>query len=118
MKKTILVVDDEKNTRDGLFRALERRYRVLLADSAEKALRTLEEEEVDVLLSDIRMPGMDGITLMQRARARIPQPVCILMTAYGNVETAVEAMKLGAYDFLTKPIHLDRLDLLLQRAIG
>jgi two-component system response regulator AtoC len=118
MKKTVLIVDDEKNTREGLFRALSGRHRVLLADSAERALEILGGETVDVLLSDIRMPGMDGITLMQRARARTPQPVCILMTAYGNVETAVEAMKLGAYDFLTKPISLDRLDLLMQRALG
>jgi len=118
MKKTVLIVDDEKNTREGLSRALSPKHRVLLADSAEKALKMLEEDTVDVLLSDIRMPGMDGITLMQRARERTPQPVCILMTAYGNVETAVEAMKLGAYDFLTKPIHLDRLELLMQRALG
>jgi two-component system, NtrC family, response regulator AtoC len=63
------------------------------------------------------MPGMDGLTLMQRALARTPQPVCILLTAYGSIESAVEAMKRGAYDFLTKPVHLDRLDLLLQRAL-
>lgn len=119
MKKqpVILVVDDEKNTRDGLARALGRNYDVRLADSAARALRVLDEQPVDVLLSDIRMPGEDGLALMQRALARTPAPVCILLTAYGSIETAVDAMKRGAYDFLTKPVSLDRLELLLQRAL-
>ncbi len=119
MKKRplILVVDDEKNTREGLARALRRNYDVVLAEQGARALELLAENSVDVMLSDVRMPGMDGLTLMQRALARTPPPVCILLTAYGNVETAVEAMKRGAYDFLTKPVHLDRLDLLLQRAL-
>jgi DNA-binding NtrC family response regulator len=116
-RPTILIVDDEKNTRDGLERALQRRYRILTADNGSRALEVLDREPVDVLLSDIRMPGMDGLTLIQRALAREAQPVCILLTAYGSVETAVEAMKAGAYDFLTKPVNLDRLDLLLQRAL-
>jgi len=116
-KPVILIVDDEKNTRDGLARALRRYYEVLLAENGQRALRLLEEHTVDLILSDIRMPGMDGMTLMQRALARTPQPVCILLTAYGNIETAVEAMKRGAYDFLTKPVNLDRLELLLKRAL-
>lgn len=119
MKKqpVILIVDDEKNTRDGLARALGRNYDVRLADSAARALQVLDERPVDVLLSDIRMPGEDGLALMQRALARTPAPVCILLTAYGSIETAVDAMKRGAYDFLTKPVSLDRLELLLQRAL-
>lgn len=116
-KPLILVVDDEKNTRDGLARALRRSYDVLLAENGQRALELLDGNTVDVMLSDVRMPGLDGLTLMQRALARSPQPVCILLTAYGTVETAVEAMKRGAYDFLTKPVNLDRLDLLVQRAI-
>ena len=116
-KPVILVVDDEKNTREGLARALRRNYEVFLAESGPSAMAVLAEHTVDVMLSDVRMPGMDGLTLMQRALARTPAPVCILLTAYGNIETAVEAMKRGAYDFLTKPVHLDRLDLLLQRAL-
>jgi DNA-binding NtrC family response regulator len=116
-KPTILIVDDEKNTREGLARALDRAYTVLLADGGSRALDLLATNNVDVMLSDVRMPGMDGLTLIQRARTRTPQPVCILLTAYGTIETAVEAMKRGAYDFLTKPVNLDRLDLLLQRAL-
>ena len=110
-KPLILVVDDEKNTRDGLARALRRSYDVLLAENGQRAMDLLADNSVDVMLSDVRMPGIDGLTLMQRALARTPQPVCILLTAYGTVETAVEAMKRGAYDFLTKPVNLDRLDL-------
>jgi DNA-binding NtrC family response regulator len=118
MKPTVLLVDDERNTREGLARALRRKYRILLADSAMAALEVLQEEEPDAVLTDLRMPGMDGMTLVRRILAREPRPVCILLTAYGNVETAVEAMKNGAYDFLTKPVNLDRLEVVLQRAIA
>lgn len=116
-RPVVLVVDDEKNTRDGLERALRGAYDVLSAEDAARALALLETRRVDIVLSDVRMPGMDGLTLIQRIRARTPQPVCILLTAYGSIETAVEAMKRGAYDFLTKPLNLDRLELLLQRAL-
>ena len=116
-KPMILIVDDEKNTRDGLARALNRNYDILIAEHGQRALDLLAENAVDVMLSDVRMPGIDGLTIMQRALARTPSPVCILLTAYGTVETAVEAMKHGAYDFLTKPVNLDRLDLLVQRAL-
>jgi len=116
-KHTVLIVDDEKNTREGLARALQRKYTVLLADNGQTALDLLDHHHVDILLSDIRMPGMDGMTLIRRALTRSPQPVCILLTAYGSIETAVEAMKAGAYDFLPKPVNLDKLDLLMERAL-
>jgi len=116
-KPSILIVDDEKSTRDGLERALKNTYSVFLAENAERALRILGESDIDVLMTDVRMPGMDGLTLLQRALGRNPMLVCILLTAYGNVETAVEAMKLGAYDFLMKPVNLDHLDLVLKRAL-
>ena len=116
-KPKILIVDDDKNTRDGLQRALRRNYRVSIAESGDKALEILSGGGVDVLLSDVRMPGMDGITLVQRALAYHPHLVAILLTAYGNVELAVDAMKAGAYDFLMKPVNLDHLDLLLNRAL-
>ncbi len=113
----VLIVDDDRNTRDGLTRALQRVYKILTAESGERAMAILDEQPVDILLSDVRMPGMDGLTLLQRATARQPGMVGILLTAYGNVETAVEAMKHGAYDFLMKPVNLDHLEILLQRAI-
>ena len=116
-KVVVLVVDDDKNTRDGLERALRREYEVLTAESAERALAIMGDSQVDILLSDVRMPGMDGLVLLQRALAGNPRLICILLTAYGNVETAVEAMKRGAYDFLAKPVNLDHLDLLLKRAL-
>ena len=117
-KPVILVVDDDKNTRDGLQRALQRHYAVKTAESAEAALAILGgEAPVDVMLSDLRMPGTDGLGLLRRVNAQHPQTVCILLTAYGSVETAVEAMKQGAYDFLTKPINLDHLDMLVARAL-
>jgi DNA-binding NtrC family response regulator len=117
-KPVILVVDDDKNTRDGLQRALQRHYDVKTAESADAALAILDATpEVDVMLSDLRMPGTDGLGLLRRVNAQHPQTVSILLTAYGSVETAVEAMKQGAYDFLTKPINLDHLDMLVARAI-
>jgi two-component system, NtrC family, response regulator AtoC len=116
-KPVILIVDDEKNSREGLGRALGRHHQVLLAESGSKALELLDAHHVDVVLSDVRMPGMDGLALLQRALARSPPPVCIMLTAYGSIELAVEAMKRGAYDFMTKPINLDRLDLVLRRAL-
>ncbi len=117
MKPVVLIVDDEKNSRDGLARALRRAYDIRVAESGAAALKILSEESVDVMLSDLRMPVMDGMTLMQRALAGSPELICILLTAYGNMETAVEAMRHGATDFLTKPVNLGELELVLQRVL-
>ena len=116
-KPVVLIAEDEKNTREGLARALRQHYDVILAEHGQRALQILQEKSVDIVLSDIRMPGMDGMTLMKRALARTPKPLFILITAYGSIETAVEAMKHGAYDFLTKPVNLGRLEILLKRAL-
>ena len=117
-RPVILIVDDEKNTREGLARALRDEYAVAQAENGQRALEWLEMHSADVVLSDLRMPGMDGMTLLSRLLGRDPRPVLILLTAYGSIETAVEAMKRGAYDFLTKPVNLDRLELLLKRALS
>ncbi|MCB1102079.1 MAG: sigma-54-dependent Fis family transcriptional regulator, partial [Kiritimatiellae bacterium] len=116
-KPVILIVDDEKNAREGLARALRRTYEVKLAENGLAALEVLTETAVDVMLSDVRMPGMDGLTLLQRVLALPQPPICIMLTAYGSIELAVDAIKRGAFDFLTKPIHLDHLDHLLKRAL-
>ncbi len=116
-KPSILIVDDEKSTREGLARAMRRNYEVHLAEDGARALNMLAERDMDVVLTDLRMPGIDGISLIQRILARTPQPVCILLTAYGSIETAVEAIKRGAADFLTKPVDLDELDVRIQRAV-
>lgn len=117
-KPSILVVDDEKNTRDGLQLALADSYYVATAENGRRALEWLEGHPADVVLTDLRMPGMDGLELLARLLEREPRPVVIMLTAYGNIETAVEAMKHGAYDFLPKPVNLDRLELLLERALA
>ena len=119
MKKraSLLVVDDEKSTRDGLVRALQRQYDIQVASDGAQALHVLDEQEIDVVLSDLRMPGMDGLTLIQRILARPSSPACILLTAYGSIDTAVEAIKRGASDFLTKPVNLDELEIRIQSAL-
>ncbi|MGD9612041.1 MAG: sigma-54-dependent transcriptional regulator [Kiritimatiellia bacterium] len=117
-RPVILIVDDEKNTREGLVRALRGEYAVAEAENGQRALEWLETHSADVVLSDLRMPGVDGLALLSRLLGREPKPTVILLTAYGSVETAVEAMKRGAYDFLAKPVNLDRLDLLLRRALA
>ena len=116
-RPVILIVDDEKNTREGLARALRGDYEVAEAENGLRALEWLDGHTADVVLSDLRMPGLDGMGLQARLLARDPRPVLILLTAYGSIETAVEAMKRGAYDFLAKPVNLDRLELLLKRAL-
>ena len=116
-RPTILIVDDDRPQRDGLQRALADRYDVLVADEAQKASSILEAQPVDVLLTDLRMPGDDGLKLLRRAGSLSNPPVSIMMTAYGSIENAVEAMKAGAYHYVTKPVNLDELDLIIGRAL-
>src|SRR2546430_861704 len=114
---TILIVDDEKHTRDGLRRLLEAEYDVYVAADISGAMNVLEREQIDVLLTDLRLGGEDGMTLIDRALKMPRAPVCIMMTAYGSIDVAVEAMKRGAYDFVTKPLNLDKVELLIARAV-
>lgn len=117
MPATVLIVDDEKNTREGLGLALEEGYDVYTASSAEEAFNLMEAETFDVILTDLRMAGKSGLTVIDKAIKLPNQPICIMMTAYGNVETAVEAMRRGAFDFVTKPVSLEKLDMLVKRAL-
>src|SRR5438270_4752155 len=114
---TILIVDDEKHTRDGLRRLLEDDYDTYVAEDIRGAMDVLEREQIDVLITDLRLGGDDGMTLIERALKLPHPPICIMMTAYGSVDTAVEAMKRGAYDFVTKPLNLDKVELLIARAL-
>src|SRR6201981_1387269 len=114
---TVLIVDDEKHTRDGLRRLLENDYDVYVAADIAGAMDVLEREQVDVLLTDLRLGGEDGMTLIDRALKMPRPPICIMMTAYGSVDVAVEAMKRGAYDFVTKPLNLDKVEMLIARAV-
>src|SRR5919202_1503624 len=114
---TILIVDDEKHTRDGLRRLLDDKYDVYVASDIAGAMDVLEREQVDVLLTDLRLGSEDGMALIDRALKMPRPPICIMMTAYGSVDIAVEAMKRGAYDFVTKPLNLDKVELLIARAV-
>src|SRR6202045_1415551 len=114
---TILIVDDEKHTRDGLRSLLEDDYDVYVAEDIRGALDVLEREQVDLLLTDLRLGNEDGMTLIERALKMPHPPICIMMTAYGSVDTGVGAMKGGAYDFVTKPLNLDKVEILIARAL-
>ena len=118
-KPKILIVDDEAAIRTVMARALGGKYECLTAADGAEALKILKAEpEVKLMLSDVRMPGMDGVELLKKAKALRPGLFSILLTAYGTVELAVEAMKDGADDFLTKPItDLDQLERRVERAL-
>ncbi|MDR3458903.1 MAG: sigma-54 dependent transcriptional regulator [Verrucomicrobiae bacterium] len=118
MKPTLLIVDDEKTTREGLRAALEERYDVYIAEDAQAAMGLLESENFDVLLTDFRLPNEDGMKLIARAKSLAKPPVCILMTAYGSEELAVNAMKQGADDYIAKGrLQIDELELRIARAL-
>src|SRR5580698_9432661 len=118
MKPTLLIVDDEKTTRDGLRAALEERYDVYVAEDARAAANLLEAENFDVMITDFRLPGEDGLKLIARAKSLAKPPICILMTAYGSEELAVDAMKRGADDYIAKGrLQIDELEMRIARAL-
>jgi len=118
MTPSLLIVDDEKTQREGLRAALEDRYDVYLAEDAKTATELLEREHFDVLLTDFRLPGEDGMKLIARAKSLSKPPICILMTAYGSEEVAVEAMKRGADDYIAKGrMQIDELEMRIARAL-
>ena len=117
MQPTILIVDDEKHTRDGLRRLFDDDYDTYVAEDIAGAMSVLEREGIDVMITDLRLAGDDGMVLIERALKLPHPPICIMMTAYGSVDTAVEAMKRGAYDFVTKPLNLDKVEMLVARAL-
>jgi len=115
---TILIVDDEKTQREGLRAALEDRFEVYLAEDVKTATELLEREAFDVLLTDFRLPNEDGMKLIIRAKTLSKPPICILMTAYGSEELAVEAMKHGADDYIAKGrMQIDELEMRISRAL-
>jgi two-component system, NtrC family, response regulator AtoC len=118
MLGTILIVDDEKHTREGLRQSLEEEFDVYTASNIDEALNVLDADRVDLVLTDLRLGGEDGMALIEKVSQRARPPICILMTAYGSIATAVEAMRKGVYDFVTKPINLDELGMKIRRAIN
>ncbi|HXG37508.1 MAG TPA: sigma-54 dependent transcriptional regulator [Bacteroidota bacterium] len=116
--KTILVVDDEKSVRDSLKMILEyERYDVLFAENGEQALKAVQGSHLDVVLLDVKMAGMDGIEVLQRVREQKPELPVIMISGHGTIETAVEATKLGAFDFLPKPLDRDKLLVTIRNAL-
>lgn len=114
---SILVVDDEESVRDSLLNwFIEDGYRVECAENASKALKMVESESFDIILADIKMPGMDGLEMMRRIKQLKPDSVIIVMTAFATVDTAVKALKDGAYDYVTKPFDPDDLTHLIRNA--
>ena len=117
-KGRVIVIDDEVNAAAALETLLrEDGYEVSAANDARSGLALLERNEADVVLTDLKMPGMDGIELLGRIKEVRPETMVILMTAYGTVKTAVKAMKLGAEDYLGKPIDVEELEVILQKTL-
>ena len=115
---TVLIADDEEALRTGLKAALSHhKFKIITTEDGIKALSVLQNESIDLLISDIKMPKMDGLTLQTEALKIYPEMPVILLTAYGSVETAVEAMRKGAYDFLTKPVNIDKFEMVVLRAL-
>jgi DNA-binding NtrC family response regulator len=119
MKYNILIADDEKNIREGLGKALELEdYRVYLAADGDEAMTLIENKEIDLVIADLKMPGLSGEDLLKKVVSAYPTVPVIILTGHGTIESAVKAMRDGAYDFLTKPLNLERLSLLVKRALS
>jgi DNA-binding NtrC family response regulator len=116
-KISILIIDDEESVRDSLYNwFIDDGYDVACAESARKALSLLNEREFDIVLADIKMPGMDGMEMHRRIKALSSEPIVIIMTAFASVDTAVQALKDGAFDYVTKPFDPDDLSHLIRNA--
>jgi len=114
----ILVVEDEANIRSALVTMLEKLgYQVQGAGTGEEALVLLEHASIDLVLTDLRMPGLGGMEFLRRMKEKWPETEAVAMTAFGSIDTAVEAMRLGAYDYLTKPIDRDRFHIVVAKAL-
>ncbi|GAA5494100.1 DNA-binding transcriptional response regulator, NtrC family, contains REC, AAA-type ATPase, and a Fis-type DNA-binding domains [Rubritalea squalenifaciens DSM 18772] len=117
MEPTILIVDDEKSTRDGLRMALEDDFDCYVASDIREAMNILKSEKINLMLTDLRMGADSGMDLLDKALALPDPPIAIMMTAYGSVDTAVEAMHRGAWHFVTKPLNLDEVEMMIRRAL-
>ncbi len=114
--RTILVAEDNSSIREGISLALEEKgHRVFKASRGEEALRIAKEKDFDLLIADLRMPGLNGLELLKAVKEISPRTYVVVITAFGSVDTAVEAMKLGAYDYLQKPFPVEQVELLVER---
>jgi len=118
MRFTVLVVDDEKNIREGLGEYLGiDGYDVMLAEDGKQGVQKIDRGDIDLVITDLRMPGLSGSDLLKYAASHYPSIPVIVLTGHGTVEDAVDAMRNGAYDFITKPVNLDHLSILVKRAL-
>src|SRR4030067_2868365 len=119
MQSRILVVDDEKEIREFLSKALTRiaGFHVEVAEDGDDALKKIEQDKLDLILTDLKMPRMDGLKLITEIAKMKPEILTVLMTGHGTIDSALEAMKRGASDYLTKPINLDELVLRVQKVL-
>ena len=118
MKFKILIIDDEKNIREGLATALEMDgYNTVVAENGEKGLECVNKGDIDLVITDLRMPGISGEEVLQKITSEIPGLPVIVLTGHGSIDSAVSAMHSGAYDFLTKPLNLEHLSLVVKRAL-
>lgn len=119
MEFTILIVDDEKNIRTGLGKSLNMQgYTTILAENGSDAWNIINKEHVDLVISDLKMPNMSGEELLVKITSSYPTIPVIILTGHGTIESAVAAMRDGAFDFITKPVNLDRLEMLVKRAFS
>src|SRR5258707_12079708 len=117
-KKQVLIVDDEPNLRKILAAQLSRDgYDVLLAEDGEQGLSLLREHHIDLVVTDLKMPKIDGMTLLREALRESPNLPIVMITAHGTVDTAVEALKIGAFDYLTKPFDKDEVRQIVAKAL-
>lgn len=118
MNERILVIDDEERMRRILEMSLsEQGYKVYLGENGEEGIKILENKDVDLVITDMKMPGIDGIKVLEKAKEMDRERPVILMTAYGTIETAVRAMKEGAYDYILKPFELEEMNVLVEKAL-
>src|SRR5580692_10857301 len=117
-RKQVLIVDDEVNLRKILSAQLSRDgYDVLTAEDGEQGLQLLKEHHIDLVVTDLKMPKVDGMTLLKRALEEEPELPIVLITAHGTIDTAVEALKTGAFDFVTKPFDKDEVRQIVAKAL-
>jgi len=118
MQETVLLVDDEEGIRTVLSIAIrDAGYKVMTASNGIEALEVLEKNEIPLIVSDIKMPGMDGLELLQRIKKDWPDSEVIMITGHGDMDSAIESLRRGAGDFITKPFHEDALEIALERAL-
>ncbi|MGD8229874.1 MAG: response regulator, partial [Desulfobacteraceae bacterium] len=114
---SIYIVDDEKTIREGVTMAIEADYQVKAFPTAETAMDAMKDHPPDLVLLDIGLPGMDGIEALGKIKDLHPDVLIIMVTAYEDINTVISAMKLGAYDYVVKPLHMDALEVTVRNAL-